>query len=56
MSTTNETPRWIYSTPGNTLWQWLFIDQGLLFYSPDLWNGFPPMTDDEWTTLNESKP
>ena len=45
--------RWIYSLPGATMWAGFpgEAEQGILFFHPWDWEGFPPMTDEDWTKL-----
>ena len=44
---------WIYSEPGNPMWEWPGL-QAVLFYAPEppfSQCGPPPMTDAEWKLL-----
>lgn len=45
--------RWIYSLPGATMWAGFpgVAEQGILFFHPWDWDGFPPMTDGNWEEL-----
>lgn len=47
--------RWIYSDPGDPMWEWPGL-QAVMFYMPDppfSTGGPPPMSDSDWRRFEE---